>query len=580
MSYKNPSRGGRGGGHVIRLTELLYNIRANTDGQTISNKNILLSKTVLTTKKGEIFVGIRMDIKRTDFYCELPNEKRKQFFDVKMSKFLPAVDNIYYGVYLEDDFSDNPLLKPFFDRLKELKQSCTETRKPQPFGNGLLVDLLSYSIYKYCITNPDLYDIFLVDYLPNDGTPRIMVQIRAYGLWLHGEEKMTLDSYNTVAEIFGLLGMTTKLVRENRLDYAYHTNSVQKPERILSDSNLKRQFKTTLTKWHGTGDVYMKDGEAIFKKDYFALGQRKSNDVFVRFYNKALEVIEQGYKGFFFEIWRQMELISFYDEYCFNRALAKKSYDYVHRAKLEFYLEYGTDKNIKREILLTFEDKNATARDFANLSSQFMPELTTVYNIEFQTKRTFYRGSDKFIDSILQEAPERENVPEPLKRIFKIIDNRSVFLEYLTRKTVCFKKADGEYAAWWKRLRNTKLGGLDLDIKLVREYSHKLDEELARKKFVNTVATNAVYGYNVGTDFIEDVGDLICKLNDNDVRKLRVNLYDVNSGAELDKLYGSALAYYELNKLNKFQKLKNRIRETRGEEAVPDIWLQQSLKVV
>ena len=51
-------------------------------------------------------------------------------------------------------------------------------------------------------------------------------------------------------------------------------------------------------------------------KDYISFGRRSANNVFVRIYNKGLEVVQLAYKSFFFEVWQQQGLINKYDKYC------------------------------------------------------------------------------------------------------------------------------------------------------------------------------------------------------------------------------------------------------------------------
>jgi len=64
----------------------------------------------------------------------------------------------------------------------------------------------------------------------------------------------------------------------------------------------------------------------------------------------------------------------------------------------------------------------------------------------------------------------RGDVSTPLQRIYKILDYRSLFLDYLTSKTLSFHK-DGKYLSWWERLRNVKHEGKKVDGKLLRDYS-------------------------------------------------------------------------------------------------------------
>jgi len=505
---------------------------------------------------------LKVATKRTDFYNELSREQQRKYFSCTCDKFLPTIDNIYYSVFIEDDKRDNPCLRPLMMKLEAQKSLCMSSYQPQDFGFGLQVDQKAYKMYKYCLSQPDLYDIFILSYLPNDGTPRVLVQLRAYGLWTHGVDKMLADSFNAVAEVFESAWCKIDKCRESRIDYCYHTNIISNPEKIFSDRNIGKQMKTTMRKWHQTGRIDFNDEETILRKDYFALGERSSNNVFVRCYNKALEVIEQGYKGFFFELWYTNGLISFYDKFCFEYALTFKDYDYVHKAKLLFYIQYGTDERVKREFDLELNDMNNTMRDFERIAKAYMPEVTTVMNIEFETKRKFYYYSDEFIDTHLKYIP-RDGVPPHLNRIYRITDNRAVFLDYLTSHALAFerlrtveKNDNGEkevriiYAPWWERLRNTKLDGIKADEKLLRKYASELDELVIKKRFVNNVASLAVYADKLNSGFIEDISDMLANLNDNHAQKMKVSV----EGEAASKL----LLDYSMRKAVKEKRLKNR----------------------
>jgi hypothetical protein len=99
-----------------------------------------------------------------------------------------------------------------------------------------------------------------------------------------------------------------------------------------------------------------------------------------------------------------------------------------------FILAQGSDvakkKKIGREI-----EKDLSPLEYKTLADSLMPEVTTVLNIEFETKRRFYYYSDNFIDAHLTTKTE---CSYQLCRIFKIIDNRNLFLDYLTSKTLAF----------------------------------------------------------------------------------------------------------------------------------------------
>jgi hypothetical protein len=512
-------------------------------------------------------------LRRSDFYNELSEEKRKEFFYYKRDKFLPTIDNIYYTVFIEDDKSDNLNLRPFLQWLERIKENVLLTRQLEEVYLGVNLERYTFQNYKYCLSVPDLYDIFIMDYLPNDKTPRVIVQVRAFGLWTRGVDEMLSESYKLVEEIFEEYGCYIDKCRENRIDYCYHTNIISNPERIFGDRNINKQLISTLEVWHETGRKEVFEGRSVFRKDYFAMGNRKSNNVFVRCYNKALEVVQEGYKSFFFEIWRQAGLISYYDKYCFEEAYKEKNYNYVHKAKLKFYLEHGTDEKVKKEFELILNDKKSTLEDFKIAAQSYMPELTQITNIEFETKRKFYYTSDLFIDSNLKTMPRAS--PEALKRIYKIIDNRSVFLEYLTSKTFYFKQSvtqkketleaigkheeencvtkEREYVSWWRRLRATKLDGFPVNEKLIREYTKSLDESIIKKRIINQVASIAVYGSNIETEFQEDISDLLSNLNDNDIHKIKVT-FEGDIKTEL-------LNDYKAKKQVKEMRLRNRIKK-------------------
>lgn len=211
---------------------------------------------------------------------------------------------------------------------------------------------------------------------------------------------------------------------------------------------------------------------------------------------------------------------------------------------------------VKKEFEIVLKDPNYTMKQYKEMADAYMPEITTVMNIEFETKRRFYYYSDDFIDEVLKMMSGREELPPPLRRIYKIIDNRVVFLDYLTSRTVCFSKS-GKYVAWWERLRNTKLDGLALEEKLVRDYSSELDLRAAQVRFINTVATNAVYNNNVETDFIEDISDVLSNLNDNHAHALNM-LLQTDDGSTVSDFNSFLLHTYQTKKVQKNQRVKNR----------------------
>ncbi|GHV42089.1 hypothetical protein FACS189490_10290 [Clostridia bacterium] len=243
----------------------------------------------------------------------------------------------------------------------------------------------------------------------------------------------------------------------------------------------------------------------------------------------------------------------------------EKLAEVMEKGRLMFYIEYGADERVKKEFELSLKDENMTLAQYKALADAYVPQVTTIVNIEYETKRKFYYYSDNFIEAF--KMSPREKVPKPLERLFKILDNRSVFLDYLTSKSLCFFKrpksnADAaanaadeddtdnerEYLSWWKRLRNTKQPGFDADTKLLRDYSHKMDTHIIKAKAINAIASSAVYADNLDTDFTEDLSDFLADLNDNSKEK------------------GELLQFYAFRKSAKNKTVKNRKRKNAEKE--------------
>ena len=183
--------------------------------------------------------------------------------------------------------------------------------------------------------------------------------------------------------------------------------------------------------------------------------------------------------------------------------------------------------------------------------------------IEYETKRKFYYYSDGFIDGFKNIPRE---IPKPLDRLYKILDNRSIFLDYLTSKTLSFckgKDEDVQYQAWWHRLRNTKLDGVKVDEKLLRDYSCQMDKKCVQKRAINAVASSAVYDNKVDSGFIEDLSDFLADVSDNAAHKMGRLLFVDDVGEVAEELYGNLLCDYLTIKAKKEVQLKNRKKLTK-----------------
>lgn len=249
---------------------------------------------------------IRIDVKRTKFYQELDEGRAKEFFDLTDKKILPCIDNVYYTCFFKHDKNGNVYMLPLFDELAQAKTVAQTKHDNVSFGH-LHLTPYGFNMYKYCLSEPDLYDIFITDYLPNDNTPRVLVQLRAYGLWVYGVEKMLSDSFRQVQQIFDAYALddydfSISKTRENRIDYCFHTNIIKNPYKQFSESNVERCCHTIFNNYGIVGHIEKSktaDKNISFVKDYISFGKRKANNIFVRIYNKGLEVVQLAYKSFF-----------------------------------------------------------------------------------------------------------------------------------------------------------------------------------------------------------------------------------------------------------------------------------------
>jgi hypothetical protein len=510
-------------------------------------------------------MGFIIETKRSGFYQELSPEKQKAYLSLKEKRTVHMMDNIYYTVFIaHDSKEDVPIgIQDILWDLEQDKSLAVKIHEPVEFEHGLYYLLKSYKMYSYCVGNPDLYDIYFCKSLPNDNTPRIVVQIRAFGLWTRGSDSVLAESYSKVEALLAEYACTVDWCRESRIDYCFHTNSISSINSLFKeDSRGKIKYlHTNLTNSTWNADIEHEEDGTVFTKDYLCFGRIKSNNVRARVYNKVKEVIEMGYKGFFFKIWHEHGLISYYDKWCMEYAFSYRSIDYLARASLAFYIEHGTDPARIKRYSDALSSSKTTLDKFKSLAAGYMPKVTSILNIEYETKRKFYYYSDHFINGF-KLTEERGNISKPMERIYKILDYRAIFLDYLTSKTLSFHKgkdADGEpkYLTWWERLRNTKHDGKKVDIKLIRDYNYAMDKKAVQRRIVNAIASSAVYDDNVDTGFIEDLSDLLADVSDNQAHKMGLVLLD-GDGGKVEQVYGPLVGDYLTVKAKKEKQLKNR----------------------
>ena len=244
-------------------------------------------------------MSVTIETQRSRFYQELSEDDREKVLGLKRSKFLPTIDNLYFSVFIKDDTKIIPSDNPMLILLKELENKKDEALKkhePVDFSHGLLMTIKSYSFYRFCLTEPDLYDIFICNALPNDDTPRIVVQLRALGLWTRGVENVMVDAYKRIAALLGDYECIIEKCRESRIDYCYHTNAISSPNKIFKEvAGRVKYLHTNLAHATYHADLEHVEDGTILHKDYICFGKKESNNVRARVYDKVKEVIEMGY---------------------------------------------------------------------------------------------------------------------------------------------------------------------------------------------------------------------------------------------------------------------------------------------
>lgn len=459
-------------------------------------------------------------------WSEFSKEERKYFFDRRQKGVLPHIDTLYYTVSISGDSNENDSqgLKELISELSRLKKQ----KMTNPAENVVFCDLevmpTGFSIYEFQLRLNETFDIFIGRYLPNPSTPRVVVQLRSRSLVLDGVSGAILRSYAAVKIIFDTFGLTVGEVRENRIDYAYHTNLIQNPYRFFADDRLLRHLRTNF----GIGQKVFRFGKDI-RLDYFALGQKKSNAIFFRCYNKSQEVVEKNYKPFFIERWLENGLISQYDAYVYRCAYELHSYRTgLLVGRMRWYIEHGKDGELRERFQKDLDTGyvNSDNNEFLEKElSSVLPPVTLIMNVEFQTKRRFYASVG---EQFLRGMVYRYDGDPALEKLMKLVSLSPEFLEYLTRETICFvadrndedgKGKDRVMCDWWRRIHSCRIPFTDkVTLDLWREYDRKTDIVRSRSLLQSAIARYSIISRQSldSRSFAEDVSDVLCSLNDND----------------------------------------------------------------
>ncbi len=506
-------------------------------------------------------------IKQSPIFGEFTPEESNYWFNLSKEKVCAHVDTLYYTVSVYDDSNDcSEEMRALLNELAWYKSQKVFNSSAQVEFFGLNVEKTRFVHYEYCLRLEEQFDIFVSSILPNEYTPRIVVQLRSRMLVLDGVEEAIRKSFAYVEDILFAYGLSVLEVKENRIDYAYHTNLIQNPYKFFKDDFLLKKLKSKLRIYHKVGDI----GKKI-DIDYISFGHRNSNDIFVRIYNKSREVVEKNYKLFFVDKWLQDKLISQYDHYCYSRAFEMNSYvTGLLVGRIEWYLENGHNDDIKAELSKTEVSsyiKSDNTDQLRKIVDKYLPPVTLIMNIEYQTKRKFYFSLDEWISSYALSKEngdgKREFLPdsaEPLVRLLVINILRSEICNYLTSQTLCFVENKGKknekFSRWWERINQCYIEEYDKRIiDLWRSYEQNTNLDKSKRSLCGKVAAVSILN-NRGltkSTFLEDVSDALCALNDND-------FYGFACNPETGEAPALEPKFYQDLKIRKYRQQKNIIQ--------------------
>ena len=476
-------------------------------------------------------------VKQTPVFSEFTPKEQEHHFSLSDRKVTNHVDTLYYSCTIFGDSNQNENVAALLADLYDLKKQKSDCYSSEVDFFGLSVECTRFVHYEYCLRLNEMFDIFVSSTLPNVFTPRIVVQLRTRSLVLDGVCQAICKSFRYVETILCAYELEVGEVNENRIDYAYHTNLIQNPTKYFSDEVLLKKLKTKLRKYQKVGEI----GKTV-DIDYLSFGMRNSNNIFVRMYNKSREVIEKNYKSFFLEKWLSDKLISNYDYYVYQKAYAHGSYvTGMLLGRIDWYLEHGRNEDVRCELekvkISCYQDSDNTDQ-LRKIVDHYLPPVTLVLNIEFQTKRRFYASMNEWLGHFGIAAQNDLGVSEIhdvrhflLGRLHTVYSLRSEICDYLTSECLCFVENKGSkeevFTAWWQRIRESQVEQYSCDfLKLWRTHERHTDIEKSKRRFCGAIAQLSILKNNAldtNANFVEDISDALCALNDNDFYGFAVN---------------------------------------------------------
>ncbi len=468
---------------------------------------------------------IKISVKQTKAFNEMSDLERLEWFDVRDKAVLHHIDTLYYSVYLKEPDADDEeawiILWSFLNRLRELKaeKKTDRSRELRYEDLGLCLEIRSFSNYDICLARGEDFDIFICTNLPNVQTPRVVVQLRSRYLVLEGVKKAIRESYEVVREFIERNNLQIACVMENRIDYAFHTNCISDPTRVLHDCAIEKRVKSKFR----SGVKFFKLSDKL-KIETLQLGNRKSHTVFFRCYDKTNEVVCLKYKSFFFERWRQNGLISAFDRFCLESAYELGCYrSGILWGRSEWYLRYGKDPVLQRRIRDLREKYYIKSDNNIHLEEAIkgiVPEVTTIVNFEFQTQRRLYAGMQDLVDGL--PKPDDLEFPD-LAHLEKLLSIRKSVCTYLTSTSLQFvkdrKAKEPELIWWWQRIRECKIDDHTGDVGgVLRTYQQNVDKKKVSISMYSNVArlSALITDDYESADLSEDLSAALCEINDND----------------------------------------------------------------
>lgn len=500
----------------------------------------------------------------TQIYNDFDEVENNYWFDFKQKKFLHNIDTFYYSVKFVQDFTFDSKDKTVINFRKFFDWKYVEMENNNKYSSNItlsfpgcdtLLNLKPYNFagfFTICMECPEYFDIFFAPKVPhgNDGgesvTCECVIQIRSYMLWMYGVKIAYEKSFEYIKAIADYFHLEIAYTQENRIDYCWHTNYLSNPEKFFTMENF---YKMRVDRFKDALFHTAKDGMDGYEIDYIAMGKR-SDKVFIRIYLKSKEVIEKGYKPWFFKVWLFNGLINRYDMYVYEHAFLCHSWKQVDIGRIKYYFEYGRDKRYVEKCGRLLNKMDTISPDeLRKLADKLTPKVNLVMNIEFQTMRKhsktyqlipFFDNSDKLTS----------------KRIYDYLDNRKIICDYLTSRVLRLvephiegvndsNKSRRENCAFWNSLRSCKYEDAFIpedEQSLTRIYTRKMNSQVVKSRAIKAMVTFGIYAKGINNDNpMKDALEAICMLNDNDIedalrfKNKKVRQFNANELAEVMK---------------------------------------------